>query len=181
LTISLLESIDKPIRDLVVNINRIGLQTVFSCCGFTYPDEEETKSHAIHPYVIFKDPHSEKTVVNFFDLAGNAFRLGWQTQRYHTNQWKLFFEEKKENSQFYQKLPGKSYSLHDYELKSIAIWRLNDIVRQMESYANEATITDGNQFYHDLGIHWQIEAKPPMTITFKNNGERSEPKQEVLS
>lgn len=177
MTISLLESIDKPIRDLVVNINRIGLQTVFSCCGFTYPDEEETKSHAIHPYVIFKDPHIERTVVNFFDLTGNAFRLGWQTQRYHTNQWKLFFEEKKENSQFYQNLPGKNYSLHGYELKSIAIWRLNDIVKQIESYSDEAILVDGNQWYHDLGIHWQIQPKPPMKIPFRTR----EHKQEVSS
>jgi hypothetical protein len=41
---SVLDSIDRPIRSMVIELNRIGMETTFSCCGYTYDNQEERKS-----------------------------------------------------------------------------------------------------------------------------------------
>lgn len=162
-----IDAIDRPIRDLVLNINRIGLKTVFSCCGFTYPDEEEPKSHSQDAFIIIKDPHDGKAFYNFLEFTSYAFQCNWKVMRYHINQWVIRFEPAKEQKEYWSKP-----SLHDYELYSIAIYKLNESIKKMESYSDEFTIIDGNASYHEMGIHWQIKPKNPVTVSIGgSNGE----------
>ena len=55
-----LEAIDRPIRPLVIEFNRIGLKTKYSCCGFNYDGEEEPKTHTRHAYIFFYVPSTKK-------------------------------------------------------------------------------------------------------------------------
>ena len=44
------ETVDDPIRSLMVELNRVGYVTLCSCCGFRYQGQRG-KSHATGPYV----------------------------------------------------------------------------------------------------------------------------------
>jgi hypothetical protein len=72
--LDVLTSIDKPIRDLIININRIGIQTIFSCCGFSYKDEGD-KNHCVTSYVLFEDPNKD-TLENFLQFVDRYLFIG---------------------------------------------------------------------------------------------------------
>lgn len=167
--ITLLEAIDKPIRNLVVEMNRIGLRTVFSCCGFHYKDEEEEKSHADHAFIIFKDPNCEAVMENFLRFTNAAHHYGWKIDRYGQNQWVIRYEIAPERRKFWSSHPETKKSLHDYELPAIAIYSLTKAVTGLDlpPISDYIEIVDGNQSYHDLGIAWQIEPKPSVVLHFQ--------------
>jgi hypothetical protein len=191
---TVLESIDRPIRALVINLNRIGLSTIFSCCGFNYAgqENEEDKSHSPHPFVIFKDPNTWPKIDNFMRFTRSAFQVGWTINRYSTSSWIIRYErgERKrqrwandsENDGFWEKLPGKDYGLHDYELSSIAIYSLNKAIidNNIPTINDEVELVDGNQTYHDLGIHWEIQPRPSAILKFISEAEENELELETV-
>ncbi len=170
--LSVIEAIDRPIRDLVLHINRIGLQTVFSCCGYPYPDEEEPKSHAYkNAYVIFKKPDDTQKFAMFDALTYHAQATNWSVSRYH-HHWRIDLKLDKvgnpTRAYYIQDEEDKeTYSLHDYELLSIGIWNLTQKVKELPTYQEEVRIVDGNKLYHELGIDWQITPKPDAIITYE--------------
>jgi hypothetical protein len=177
---TVLDSIDRPIRDLVINFNRIGLPTVFSCCGFPYPDEEEPKSHAKYSFVNFLIENAMGSMKNFFDLAEIAPRYGWNLIYYGNNRgstqpagtipgiWQIFYAGT--NFDFYRKKDGQGYGIHDYEQAAIAIHNLDKALAQFPGKSS-AKIVDGNGVYHELGIHWQIDPKPDHILTFSEESD----------
>lgn len=171
-----LDAIDRPIRDLVIHINRIGLPTVFSCCGYPYPDEEEPKSHAYkNAYVIFKKPTCGKSYAAFDALTYRAFKNGWSVGRY-SDDWRIDLKLDKSGSPsggFYiqDEQDRDSYSLHDYEMLSLGIWNMTEALKDIESISDEVRVVDGNRTYHKLGIDWQIKPKPDVILQFKEEGE----------
>src|SRR5690348_7142416 len=71
------DSIDRPIRGLVFQINRLGIPTVFSCCGFNYHNEEEIKSHADNAYIQFTAPRDHPLLTNLLNFIDAALSQGW--------------------------------------------------------------------------------------------------------
>jgi hypothetical protein len=63
-TREVLGCIDRPIRPLIIQMNRIGIFTAFSCCGYSYDGEEEPKSHLDNPNVLFVPPAFEEIYPN---------------------------------------------------------------------------------------------------------------------
>lgn len=63
-TRSVMDCIDRPIRPLILQMNRVGVFTAFSCCGYSYDGEEEPKSHLENPNVIFVPPCLKKEPPN---------------------------------------------------------------------------------------------------------------------
>lgn len=169
---TVLDGIDRPIRGLVLHINRIGLQTIFSCCGYPYPDEEEPKSHAYkNAYVIFQRPSTFDEYQSFDALTYYATSLGWTANRYHQH-WRLDLQLNKagapSRAYYIQDEEDKgSYALHDYEMLSIGIWNLTEKVKHIPTLRDKVTIVDGNRYYHEMGIDWQIEPKPDCVIQYK--------------
>ena len=61
-------TIDRPIRPLIYQLNRIGLLTHYSCCGFFYRGDKD-KDHNYMPYVLFSIEATEKGTESFEELC----------------------------------------------------------------------------------------------------------------
>jgi hypothetical protein len=157
-----IESIDKPIRQLVLEINRIGLKTLFSCCGFNYPNEEEPKSHGEHPYVFFRGPETEFEKDSFFKFCYIAKNVGWgimlATIEDDHVEWMVYYD--RGNS--FWKNTGSLQPLHAYETFLVGIDLLTKKVVSSFPYGfereNTFKIEDGNKTrLHYEG--WLIQPK----------------------
>lgn len=171
---TVIDSIDRPIRQLILEMHRIGLQTIFSCCGYSYPDEEEPKTHAKESFVLFYDPiiHPQ-TVQNFFSFVTIATRCGWKIMRYHNNQWRISFDQNSEQQEFYEKLEDGN-SIHDFELKAIAIFHLAKACKEIPTVKESFTIIDGNNQYKKYPeLDWHIKPKKD-TIVYLDRGKSSD-------
>jgi len=158
---TVLDSIDRPIRPLILELNRIGLPTKFCCCGFPYDGEEEPKTHSIITFVVLKDI-GPLNAVPFFSLARAAVNTGWILTPYNSNfEWHLRYEHTSYDK-FYRRngnLPG----IHDYEEQLIKIHQLTKIIEQWPSASGrekEFIIVDGNSNYEALKGEWQVKPKP---------------------
>src|SRR5574337_1162308 len=83
------DSIDRPIRELVYHMNSIGLKTIFSCCGFPYPGEEEPKSHAQDAYVLFYVYDLSWTVEKLSVFGELVKKYNWYLGYQGGNQWNI--------------------------------------------------------------------------------------------
>lgn len=166
------ESIDRPIRPLIFEFNRIGLRTKFSCCGFPYEGEEEPKSHhASLSYVFVYNPLNkfkfgdkikimvdEITVINFFSAVEMAQRCGWEVKYFNTNIWHFFLRNTLPD--LYNKNDDINRAIHDYESQVLGIHNLTRELKNLPSIGDEVIIVDGNKVYEDAGINeWQVKAK----------------------
>lgn len=75
-----LNEIDKPIRDVILRMNKLGYETTFSCAGYDYTNhilnkkergKKQTSDPSSSPYVSFKC-----TLENAWRLAG-VIEYGW--------------------------------------------------------------------------------------------------------
>lgn len=161
---SVYDSIDRPIRPLVYQINRIGIPTKFSCCGFNYDgeDEDEPKSHAPNAYVQFMYPKPEH-MSKLLTLLDISIESGWTVRKWNPTLWIIQYELNDQMRAAWQRETSGAIALHDYEYATIAIHRLTKRLEQVEGL-EEFEIIDGNHHYHQMGIDWQI--KPKMTAKF---------------
>jgi len=137
-TRSVLESIDRPIRELVLELNRVGLKTMWSCCGFQYDGEEEPKSHCDHPFVVVLTPTSPEEIKTFFEVSLIAFNSGWECHRYSEAQWRFYVRpEDLVVKHGWDRKDGPA--VHDYE---IPLLRIVNFVARLEKLpsASEDTI-----------------------------------------
>lgn len=160
------DSIDRPIQPLVWELNRVGLPTKFSCCGFTYQGEEEPKTHAKKPFVVFFSPQfAPKEIQNFslgsfFSLAGMVAQTGWELRPYSKREWHLMFKSGNDN-EFYQEA-GELPGIHSYETKLLHIQRLAKALQGFPSVDEKFSIVDGNSSYAELtNNEWQVKPKKP--------------------
>ncbi len=92
---TVLDCIDRPIRNLVIQLHRIGLYTKFSCCGFSYDNEEEPKSHATKSFVVIHPMLNSKYYVqdnmtSFINLGIASTLTGWNLTPYNAHgEWHL--------------------------------------------------------------------------------------------
>jgi hypothetical protein len=161
---SVLDSIDRPIRGLVQQMNAHGIQTVFSCCGFNYDGEEEPKSHSnAGPFVVFVGPKPSNMdeYRAFHGFAWDAHNAGWRIDMYSNNPerilWTIRYEMLEHQKTFYQQTPDMK-GIHDYELPLIAIKRLEKVLASRPG-VRDYVITDGNKNYGLLDGEWQVKPK----------------------
>lgn len=159
---SVLDSIDRPIRPLVIELNRIGLVTTFSCCGYTYDGQEEPKCHDKNSYALFETPTDFGAIRSFFRLSAIIGSLSWQMcvcsngrewclSKIPTNEWA---------NQDNLKEP-----LHEYELKLIGIVKLTNALKDFPSASDKVTIRDGNAQRRSLyGDEWTVAPKKEVVI-----------------
>ncbi len=162
------DSIDRPIRPLVWELNRIGLLTKFSCCGFNYPDEEEPKTHyANGSYVHFFTPQSEFGRVNFFKLTQFVGSCGWKLHFFTNSVWNINAPNQCSDN-MYDKTDGIDQSIHQYESFVLSIQTLTDAIhKNIPSDNTGVQIIDGNAHYKGFP-EWQV--KPKKTCIVTRNG-----------
>lgn len=156
------DCIDRPIRPLVYELNRIGLKTHFSCCGFQYDNEEEPKSHGRAAFVVFETgtEHSQRI---FFTVASIVMANRWSLMPYYSiNRWHIHYDDTKEQEVMY----GKD-GIHNYEGKLLAICRLTEALSKLPTVTGNIVIDDGNAnpSYNMLGGEWQVKPKPSVILT----------------
>ena len=177
-----IDSIDRPIRQLVIEMNRIGLKTKFSCCGFNYEGEEEPKTHHKDAYVIFYEPTTImgnwalKNLLETFGNLENYSQGKWYARKLSmtnpSQQYEIKLHIPVWCKDMYNKNDRIEKSIHDYEWLVLGIHdmtlRLKNIPTDKEINNNEIEIIDGNKIYHDMGINeWQV--KPKKTSFIKLN------------
>jgi hypothetical protein len=157
------DSIDRPIRPLIYELNRIGLKTKFSCCGFSYDNEEEPKSHAKYPFVIVRlEP---ECIVTFFKVVTCVVQAGWYVIPYNGSQeWHISCNPAPATEHFYR--DGMN-SIHAYESPLLSIRNLAELLAKIQSIEGPVTIEDGNAHssYALLGGEWQVKPKPSVELT----------------
>lgn len=160
-------SIDRPMRPLVFELNRIGFITEFSCCGFSYDDEEEPKTHiSNHAYVFFFAPEkSKENLIKFykkFEFKGNQSR--WSVWKPFSDNpvWKLAIRHCAPD--LYSKSDGIPESIHDYEFYAVSIHSLAGFIQQQFPTVNDPVrIIDGNKNYEHFE-EWAVRPKREFVI-----------------
>ena len=180
---SVWNSIDKPIRGLVYQLNRIGLKTRFSCCGFTYNDEEEPKSHCKVPYVQFyvnvEDPdqvynfryleRSLKHWNNDHNGEGFYYRLSMMRTKETSGikdtilmSMSIVVDPEVQNMYY----SNDGFAIHDYEPIVILIdWAENAIKKVSIGYSDKFSIEDGNKLCMEQVAGWGVLPKKDKTFT----------------
>lgn len=162
---TVLESIDRPIRNLIYHMNRIGLRTRFSCCGFNYEDEEEPKSHDIVTYIQFYEPPEELYKI-FFRFVKDAGTNGWAIRYFGAGLWILNRDNPIPNE--YKKDDGMINAIHDYEHQVISITGLERTIINYPTYKSPFTIVDGNKGAKEKMPEWQVKPKLDIEITYED-------------
>lgn len=159
---SVLDSIDRPIRPLVVELNRIGLATTFSCCGYTYDGQEEPKCHDKNPYVLFETPVEFPAIKSFFRMSAILGKVEWGLNACSNGrEWCIYCNPRA----IWDNHDNLSEPLHDYELKLIAIVKLTQIIKDFPSASDKITIRDGNAQRRSLyGEEWVVAPKKEVVI-----------------
>lgn len=83
-----LNEIDEPIRDIILQLNKLGYKTTFSCAGYNYPGhiaDEIGKNYKLvpQPYIVFKS-----SLKNARKLA-EVLEYGWTIELSHYNTYFL--------------------------------------------------------------------------------------------
>lgn len=172
----IIDSIDRPIRDLVIEFNRVGLQTKFSCCGFHYDGEEEPKTHTtnksyIHFYFKNNNPY---LTANFLNIINYATTIGWFCFYFQNGVWEINAKVSDGLANLYDKKDGIETAIHDYESLVIRIYQLTEYIRiyipsisiiNKEGSQCIVEISDGNAQYTKLK-EWQIKPKNISYVTY---------------
>lgn len=162
---NVLDAIDRPIRPLVVQLNRIGIRTMWSCCGFSYKGEEEKKSHNKVPFVVF---HAPKTFeeANAFQLVIDVANVtGWFVHNYSRGLWRMIVPNRQLVAEGWE---GGTDAVHAYEVPLIAITQMTECLNQVKLDRKEIVIVDGNQMQKEMfpliANEWVVEPKPTAVI-----------------
>jgi len=165
---TVLDSIDRPMRELIVEMHRIGMKTTFCCCGFTYEGEEEPKTHHANlTYVFIKNKvKSELAKDNYNKFLSQLVTPGqkhsWMTSPFTTPKGEpLIHLHYKNPLKYMYQSDGQETAIHDYETQVMAIRHAINVAKSLPTAVNQIRIRDGNQDYFDMGIsEWQLEPKP---------------------
>lgn len=158
------ECIDRPIRHLVFEMSRIGFITKFACCGYTYMDEEEPKSHhAGHAYVLFYVPDEYyETFMKFGRLVDKVH--AWKLLYYQSGIWDIRAKNCVPDN-MYQKNDGIEEAIHQNESYAISIDTLAlNIQEHFKTNVDPVTIYDGNMFYSGIP-NWIVKPKQNFVIS----------------
>lgn len=177
---TVIDSVDRPIRQLVLEMNRVGLSTVWSCCGFNYDQEEEPKSHANKPYVGFNIVvNREDKIVKWLEKV--AKKIKWKLHKFEGSsaKWQITASDLEKYQDFWvNKDKHLNTSIHRYEICLARIRDLHRIISRIPTYKEEFEILDGNQIIKNLDPYfekeWQIQPKKPTKISLAVETETGE-------
>jgi hypothetical protein len=150
------DCIDKPIRKMIYHMNRIGIKTRFSCCGFHYNKEEEPKTHNKVTYVQFFGPKDTTEANIFFNFSQACMRCGWEVSTFAQGLWIARYRHT-QLSEYHTDKTGTA--IHDYELPVIAIANLEKTLEKFPTYKKKFVIEDGNKAPSKNLPEWQVKAK----------------------
>jgi len=155
---------------LVLEFNRIGLKTKYSCCGFNYDGEEEPKTHTRHAYIFFYQPQSEIAASNLKSVIDHAEKWGWKFMQHCLNnsnnliEFNMFSELLPGHKELYIKNDQIPTAIHDYEIHVIRIQEMIYFCQQLPTDLtlnrnDEVEIEDGNKVQVERYPEWQIKPK----------------------
>lgn len=157
------ECIDRPMRPLIFEMSRIGMIPKFSCCGYTYIDEEEPKTHhGSKAYVFFFAP--EKYYDQFIRLISLVNKSPeWSYRYFRGGVWEIYANNSVPDN-MYKKEDGIEESIHQYEAYAIAIDCLTVMIQDnFITSVDPVTIYDGNSFYTGCP-NWMVKPKKNFVI-----------------
>jgi hypothetical protein len=167
-----LNSIDRPILPLVLELNRIGLQTTFSCCGYSYRGEEEPKSHSKWTNVLFYITNNDAFIalkeilkkIRYWDIILNTTS--------GNNEQCLILQTP---APIWNNCDNLTEAIHNYEVKLINIKNLTELLKNIPTAVKQSIIRDGNEgranYYKD---EWPIVPKQPVTIVWEKEPENDQ-------
>lgn len=158
-------SIDKPMRRLIFEMNRTGLITRFCCFGMPYGEDDEPKSHADNnPYVFFQMTEQGYKNWNIASKILNDeqkyFEKGVLSLHKFANVFSLFFKDQLPHN-FY--ISDDMIAIHKYEAYVLQIQNLTVVLQSLPG-TNIVKIVDGNRNYSNIEM-WQIDPKPDFIIS----------------
>jgi hypothetical protein len=159
------DCIDRPIKPLVFELARIGMIPKFSCCGYSYENEEEPKSHHNSvAYVHFYAP--EQNFKQFEQLIKICKEYRWGLDYYTDKVWHLYIRNCVPDN-LYMKKDGIPEAIHQYEGYGLQIETLAGVIQDTISTQNDPVhIIDGNIYYEHLK-NWIIRPKKDFYIGVK--------------
>jgi hypothetical protein len=159
---SVWNSIDKPMRRLIFEMNRIGLITKFCCFGLPYGEDDEPKTHAIddcyiHFYFTELGLQNFKTIMyaygKSFDQLFKFFKFG---DVYNLKLLDTMTDHYEHGID----------SIHKYEQYSLTISVLTYNLQTLPG-KDIVTIVDGNSLYSNVEF-WQIDPKPNFVMSVED-------------
>lgn len=152
-------SIDKPMRRLIFEMNRCGMITKFCCFGIPYGEDDEPKSHANDCYVHFY--FTELGIKNFQEVYNS---YGGEFFKYYNffPFGDIYCLKIKNTIPDYYEETNVGISIHDYEQYVITIHMLTYFLQDLPGN-DIVKIIDGNSLYSDIEF-WQIDPKPDFEI-----------------
>lgn len=156
------ECVDKPIRPLVFELARVGMIPKFSCCGYTYYDEEEPKTHhGSMAYVHLYAPAGREEILDH--LFNMAQKSGWEYHIFNKFIWSFKCGNPVPDD-MYQKTDGIEESIHQYEGYGLKIERFATLIQEyLPTYKDPVTIHDGNYYYINRPT-WMVLPKQDFVI-----------------
>ena len=153
------DDIDTPIKKCVAMLALLGLEPLFSCCGFDYQGQPYHKSHQYgEPYIMVKDNPITRQWTHM-GTNGNLV-YGWKIRKHVQGTYLIVL-----------KVPGNPYwrkkdCIHFSEEVVIEISLLEKtLLGLQESFLPRIVLEDTNQNYKKNGIkHWQYPPKKPWVI-----------------
>lgn len=156
-------SIDKPMRRLIFEMNRCGMITKFCCFGCEYGEDDEPKSHCTkHAYVLFH--LTELGIENFLKLKKEfkqLFDRNLLVIHRHGNMLHLIINDSLDH--WFYSHDENMETIHKYEQYTITVFNLTGFLQSLPG-TDHVKIIDGNFTYTDIES-WQIDPKPNFEIS----------------
>ena len=112
-----LKDVDEPIRDIILQLNKLGYETNGSCAGYRYPGHQDKtdKSKMFHdPYVIF------------YSTLTKAHRLDEELSNYF---WDIYLFQGQSEMRFNTKYGGKGQKAKKKSWEGVRI-ALNNLKKE---------------------------------------------------
>lgn len=153
------DDIDVPIRKSVAMLALLGLEPLFSCCGFDYRGQPYHKSHQYgEPYIMVKENQISRKWMTF---GGNgSLGGGWKIRKHVQNT--LIIVLKVQGNPYWR----KKDCIHFAEETVLGIALLEKGLQNLYEYFLPSwTLIDTNQNYKKMGVkHWQYPPKEPWLV-----------------
>lgn len=151
--------VDAPIKKSVAMLALLGLEPLFSCCGFDYHGQPYHKSHQYgEPYIMVKDNQISRSWLTMGE-NGNIGR-GWRIRKHVKGTLIIIF--KAQGNPYWR----KKDCIHFSEESAIGIANLESMLSGLkENFFSGIVLEDTNQNYKKSGVrHWQYPPKKPWVI-----------------
>ncbi len=160
------QDIDLPIKRCVMMLSLLGLETMWSCCGFDYIGQP---IHKFHQYDLtsFVIRHSPRAIW-FRDLMGVRPMPFYN----YANGWRIAYGEHYGRELCYLSSDTKTFnawpdrkSIHYSESAAIAIANLENFLYGLkDEFLNEAVLTDTNDEFQKAYPWWQYPPRSDWVI-----------------